>query len=404
MPKGLASKATQPKVLFIGSGSEEVRDVLVESLETEKDILFRNNLIEALPDISGNGDVTLILTKPEYLFQAGKCLIPGNGTAKDSSVRLLIANGDSQELVGQSAKINQVYHRINLVASTDSTVLVEGESGTGKELVARAIHFLSHRSKKPFIKVNCPALPESLFESELFGHVRGAFTGAVQDRKGRFAQAQGGTILLDEIGSMPLANQAKLLRVLQENEYEPVGSERMMKADVRVIATNNYELAKAVEDGTFREDLYYRLSVFSIVVAPLRERIEDVPLLIDYFLHKHSHLNPKVKSISSKALKVMVDYHWPGNVRQLENAIQHALIVEEKDAVQPSSLPVHLDIPDNGTNRKVQSLRMRDKLKLYEKQLIQEALTDSNGVKKIAARLLGVHPKNFSHLLQKHDL
>lgn len=317
---------------------------------------------------------------------------------------MLLTNAESPELVGLSGKICEVCHRIGQVAVTDSTVLIEGQSGTGKELVAKAIHFQSRRAHKPFMKVNCAALPNTLIESELFGHVRGAFTGAIQDRKGRFAQANGGTILLDEIGSMPLTSQSKFLRVLQEKEFEPVGSSTTVKIDVRVLATDNSDLAKAVHHGIFREDLYYRLNVFPIVVPPLREYKQDVPLLAEYFLRKYAPMNRKVSSISPEAIKVMVNYHWPGNVRQLENAIQYALIVETMNTIRRSSLPIQLNTPAPLTNPESQSLRLREKLNLYESQLIQEALTQSEGKKMQAAKLLGIHPKNFSYLLRKHAL
>jgi transcriptional regulator with GAF, ATPase, and Fis domain len=318
---------------------------------------------------------------------------------------LFLTNADLPNLVGQSEKIREVCRRIGQVAPTDSTVLTQGESGTGKELVAQAIHFHSRRCHKPFIKVNCAALPEALIESELFGHVRGAFTGAVRDRKGRFAQADGGTILLDEIGSLPVACQAKLLRVLQEREFEPVGSSATMKVDVRVITSCNVNLVKAVAAGAFREDLYYRLNVFPIVVPPLRERRDDVPLLAEHFLRKYAHLsNHDLCCISPAALTAMVDYDWPGNVRELENAIEHALIVETTNTIQLSSLPLHMNYRCVQKNENDNSLPLREKLRLVEKQMLIDALVRSKGVKKNAAQLLGIDPKNLSHLLRKHGL
>ncbi|MCG8606749.1 sigma 54-interacting transcriptional regulator, partial [bacterium] len=307
-------------------------------------------------------------------------------------------------IVGDCDGIKRVFTLIEKAAKTAVNVLISGESGTGKELVARAIHFHSQRASRPFIRVNCAALPETLIESELFGHVRGAFTGAVRDRKGRFAQAQSGTILLDEVGALPLASQAKFLRVLQEKEFEPVGSSESVKVDVRVIATNNSDLAMAVHDGVFREDLYYRLSVFPIAVASLRERREDVPLLGDHFLRKYVHLNRSVRHISPEALKIMVEYHWPGNVRQLENAVQHALIVETTNVIQHISLPLPLRSSAALTTADSQPQRLRDKIIGYERQLILDALAQSYGRKKKAAQLLGIDPKNLSHLLHKHHL
>jgi transcriptional regulator with PAS, ATPase and Fis domain len=321
------------------------------------------------------------------------------------SHNLFLTNVEPPNFVGQSEKIREVCRRIGQVASTDSTVLIQGESGTGKELVAKAIHFHSKRVHQPFVKVNCAALPEALIESELFGHVRGAFTGAIRDRQGRFAQTDGGTILLDEIGSLPLASQVKLLRVLQEREFEPVGSSMSMKVDVRVIASCNVNLTKAIAAGAFREDLYYRLNVFSIVVPPLRERREDVPLLAEHFLRKYANLSDrKIGCISPEASAAMAAHNWPGNVRELENAIEHALIVEAGDAIQLSSLPLPLSGCLSSKSEAIASLPLREKLILVEKQTIQDALARSHGVKKKAAELLGIHPKNLSHLLQKHGL
>jgi transcriptional regulator with PAS, ATPase and Fis domain len=318
---------------------------------------------------------------------------------------LFLTNTGLPNLIGQSEKNREVCRRIGQVAPTDSTVLIQGESGTGKELVAQAIHFHSPRRHAPFIKVNCAALPEALFESELFGHLRGAFTGAVRDRKGRFAEADGGTILLDEIGSLPLASQAKLLRVLQEREFEPVGSSATMKVEVRVIASCNSNLKQAIASGAFREDLYYRLSVFPIVIPPLRERREDVPLLAEHFLRKYTQRGDrKVCRISPEALTVMAEHDWPGNVRELENAIEHALILEKTDSIQLSSLPTHLNNQASQKNEEAWSLPLRERLRLAEKQIIVDALARSNGIKKRGAELLGIHPKNLSHLLRKHRL
>jgi transcriptional regulator with PAS, ATPase and Fis domain len=398
---------TQRKILLIGSLPEEVREILAESLENNQALVVRPNLAEALPDIASNGDYSLVLTKPDSLRRGGEHLSSLNNGHEDSAARSLLTNVEFPELVGQCEKFRDVCRRIGQVASTDSTVLIDGESGTGKELVARAIHVHSQRPHKPFIKVNCAALAETLIESELFGHIRGAFTGAVRDRKGRFAEAKGGTILLDEVGSMPLGSQAKFLRVLQEKEFEPVGSSKTTKVDVRVIATNNFDLAKAVEEGTFREDLYYRVSVFPIIVPPLRQRTEDLPVLVEHFLRKYRHLNPHVSRISSEALKTLTDYQWPGNVRQLENAVQHGLIIETTNDLRASSLPITLNGSSGaakpmGEDSELQTLR--EKLRMYEKQLIQEALAKSMGKKKTAAELLGVHPKNLNSLLNKHHL
>jgi transcriptional regulator with GAF, ATPase, and Fis domain len=318
---------------------------------------------------------------------------------------LFLPDSELPNLVGQSEKIREVCRRIGQVAPTDFTVLIQGESGTGKELVAQAIHFHSCRCHEPFIRVNCAALPEALIESELFGHVRGAFTGAICDRKGRFALADGSTILLDEIGSMPLAVQAKLLRVLQEKQFEPVGSDTTQHVDLRVIASCNSDLASAVHTGAFREDLFYRLSVFPIFVPPLRHRREDVPSLAEHFLRKNAHLkNRQTSGIAPNALQALVDYDWPGNVRELENAIQHALIIESSNVIQLSSLPLHINVCQPSKSEATESLPLRKRLHLCERQAIMDALVRSEGVKGRAAELLGIHPKNLSHLLRKHGL
>lgn len=235
---------------------------------------------------------------------------------------------DFPTIIGQSEKIRDVCRLIGAVAKSDATVLVQGESGTGKEIIASAIHAHSRRQRGNFVKVNCAALTETLLESELFGHVKGAFTGAVCDRCGRFKQADGGTILLDEIGSMSLAGQAKLLRVLQEHEFELVGSSVTIPVNVRVVASSNIDLAKAASEGKFREDLYYRLNVFAITLPPLRERKEDILLLSQHFLHRHKRaINVNIQGIAPQTHSLLLEYDWPGNVRELANAIEHAVIV-----------------------------------------------------------------------------
>lgn len=308
------------------------------------------------------------------------------------------------QLVGSSKPLRDLCLSIGRVAPTDSTVLILGESGTGKELVAEAIHLHSKRCAQPFLKVNCAALPEALLESELFGHVRGAFTGALQERKGRFEEAERGTILLDEIGSLSPAGQAKLLRVLQERTFEPVGSSATRVIDVRVIAADNRDLACAVREGSFRQDLFYRLHVFPLQIPTLRERREDIPFLCEHFLLKYARLHhPPIREIAPEALHAMMQYDWPGNVRELENTVQHALIVETSSAIQLSSLLV---LAPNTTALlpSSENLTLRERLLRCEKQALQEALALSNGVKKCAAHMLGIDPKNLSHLLRKHAL
>ena len=310
-------------------------------------------------------------------------------------------------IIGKSEKIRKICQLIGQVAKTDSTVLIQGESGTGKEIVAQAIHFHSLRFKGAFVKVNCAALSETLLESELFGHVKGAFTGAIRDRSGRFMQADGGTILLDEIACMPLSGQAKLLRVLEEQEFEPVGSSVTTSVNVRVIVASNANLDKAVAEGKFREDLYYRLNVFSMLMPSLREKKEDIPLLAQHFLRKYNlAVGKEIRDLAPETLALMMQYDWPGNVRELKNAVEHAVIVGKGSVILPSNLPTNLTMSGTvieNTNFSTE-LSLRDQLHLLEKQIIQDTLIRTKGVKKHAAAMLQIDPRNFSYLLRKHNL
>ncbi|HEY7180049.1 MAG TPA: sigma 54-interacting transcriptional regulator [Blastocatellia bacterium] len=312
---------------------------------------------------------------------------------------MIETNLNFPSIIGQSPQIREVCRLIGLVARTEATVLIQGESGTGKELVAQAVHFHSRRSARPLIKVNCAALTETLLESELFGHKKGAFTGAIQDRKGRFKLADGGTIILDEIDSLSLPGQAKLLRVLQEKEFEPVGDSTTLRVDVRVVAITNADLTKAIAEGRFREDLYYRLNAFPIRLPPLRERREDVPLLVRHFLHGYSmSLRKRIVDIDFNALSLMMDYAWPGNVRELENTVEYAVILENERLLGARSLPDKLR-PEPKPDR---SLKRR--LEIAERQIILEALSATKGVKNHAATLLGIDRRNFSYFLNKHGI
>ena len=265
---------------------------------------------------------------------------------------------------------------------------------------------MSRRRRGPFVKVNCAALTETLLESELFGHVKGAFTGALRDRNGRFKQADRGTILLDEIGSMPLAGQAALLRVLQEHAFEPVGSSATTSVDVRVIASTNTDLARAVADGSFRADLYYRLNVFGIVVPPLRDRVEDIPLLAQHFLERCDvALGKRLLALAPDTLAALLEHEWPGNVRELDNAIEHAVLVELGTVVTPTSLPATIRLWRGGHDDQPRSeLGLRAQLNLAERQILLETLTRANGIKKRAAAMLGIDSRNMPYFLRKHQL
>jgi PAS domain S-box-containing protein len=295
-------------------------------------------------------------------------------------------------IVGKSTSMQQIFELIETLSDTDCAVLIEGESGTGKELVARAIHHESYRRDKPFVKVNCSAIVEGLFESELFGHVKGAFTGAIRDKVGKFEVADGGTIFLDEIGEMPLALQAKLLRVIQDKEFERVGDTRTRNVDVRVIAATNRNLQDEIKNGRFREDLYYRLCVIPIKMPPLRERREDIPLLVSHFLKRCAMKipnKPMITEIDPDALSALMNYNWPGNIRELENALEHAYICSKTDRITLSSLPPSII----GTSiDETPKLEMQDSptIKRIERLFIEEMLRKYNGNKTKVAKALGL--------------
>ena len=301
---------------------------------------------------------------------------------------------ESGSIVGTSAAMRAVYEMASQVAPSDATVLVTGESGTGKELVAMEIHRLSKRSKGPLIKVNCSALPESIIESELFGHERGAFTGAATQRKGRFELATGGTLFLDEIGELSPQIQVKLLRVIQEREIERIGGSSVIKVDVRVIAATNRNLEEEIAAGRFREDLYYRLNVFPIRVPPLRDRKSDIILLADHFAEKYSRKNEKpIKRISSPALDLFMSYHWPGNVRELENCIERAVILSTDMVIHSYHLPPSLQSALSTNTAPTTTLEAA--LSRLEKELIVEALKISAGNMAAASRHLGISERQM---------
>ena len=304
-------------------------------------------------------------------------------------------------IVGRSRGMEEVIRKAELVAETKSTILITGETGTGKELVARAIHARSAQRNMPLIKVNCAAIPETLLESELFGHVRGAFTGATTNKKGKFALADGGTILLDEIGTMSPVLQSKLLRVLQEREFEPLGSERSQQVDVRVIAATNRDLRQMVVDGLFQEDLFYRLNVIPIEIPPLRSRREDVPVLAEYFVRKHQQRTGKrIERIEEGVLDKLADYEWPGNVRELENTIERAVVLSTTGVINSASISV-LGVA-TGQSSTLPSLKLRTNIEWVEQETIRRALENAGGVKKDAADLMGISQRALSYYLAKY--
>jgi Nif-specific regulatory protein len=310
---------------------------------------------------------------------------------------------DFSNLVGTSGPMRQVYEQVSQVARTNTTVLLRGESGTGKELIAHAIHYNSPRAKKPFIKVSCAALPQELIESELFGYEKGAFTGANTTRKGRFELAEGGTLFLDEIGELSLGTQVKLLRVLQEREFERLGGTTTISANIRLVAATNKDLEKAIATGEFREDLFYRLNVFAIFVPPLRERKPDILLLADHFIEKFSREHEKkVKRISTPAIDMLMSYHWPGNVRELGNAIERAVVVCDGQVVHAHHLPPTLQTAEaSGT---AQNVPLRDSMEAFEKDALMDALKSAKGNRAKAARMLATTERIFNYRVRKYGI
>jgi DNA-binding NtrC family response regulator len=306
-------------------------------------------------------------------------------------------------IVGRSKAVQDVLRKLELVAETKSTVLVTGETGTGKEMVARAIHSRSAQGHMPMIKVNCAAIPEGLLESELFGHVRGAFTGATANKRGKFALADGGTIFLDEVGTMPPALQAKLLRVIQDREFEPLGSERTQRVDLRVIAATNRDLRQMVADGKFLEDLFYRLNVIPIEMPPLRDRRDDIPMLVEHFLKKHQkQTGKKFERLEEGVLQGLLNYDWPGNVRELENTIERAVVLSTGAVITARAVSVIGPLTTQASG--LPSLKLHQNVEWVERETVKRALEASNGVKKDAAELMGISQRAMSYYLGKYPV
>jgi Nif-specific regulatory protein len=334
-----------------------------------------------------------------------------------------------ENIVGQSKRMQEVFAAVTSVAASRATVLLRGESGTGKEMIARAIHQGGARADRPFVAVNCAALPETLLESELFGHKRGAFTGAVEERKGRFEEASGGTIFLDEVGDIPLSTQVKLLRVLQERTFERLGENRPVPVDVRIIAATNADLEKMVAGGTFREDLYYRLNVIPVFLPPLRDRREDILPLTEHFLERFNREHGKSVAFSKDALELLLDYRWTGNVRELENLVERAVVMAKAPVVQAQDLPrairVAASLPAIGSYGQPPAPQAPDAasasepphpaapregrpraevLKAMEREELQGALSSAGWVIARAAKILGWTPRQVAYKMKKHGL
>ena len=322
---------------------------------------------------------------------------------REENIRLNTEINLDHNLVGESPRMKDVYQFLARVARTDSTVLIDGESGTGKELAARAIHKNSSRADKPFVAINCAALTETLLESELFGHEKGSFTGAFAQKKGKLEMAHSGVVFLDEIGELPQLMQSKLLRVIQEREFERVGGVRSIAVDIRLVAATNRNLAECVKAGTFRQDLFYRLNVVSITMPSLRERREDIPLLARYFITKHAQrCKIKPRAMSEEARRCLMNYDWPGNVRELENAIERALVLGSSETILPEDLPE--SILERAIPSSIGSAKYHSALQETKKRLILGALEEAKGSYTEAARLLGLHPNYLHRLIRNLDL
>jgi len=310
---------------------------------------------------------------------------------------------DFKEIIGKSEEIQSVFNLVNKVADTDSTILVCGESGTGKELIAKAIHYRSSRANNPFVSINCGALPENLLESELFGHVKGSFTGAIRDKEGMFKVASSGTFFLDEVGETSLAIQVKLLRVLQEREIIPVGGTAPIKVDVRLVAATNADLEKAVKEERFRADLYYRLNVIPILIPPLRDRRDDIVLLVDHFLRLASERSGKRRAMSREAMELLSNYDWPGNVRELENILERACILQDGDEIQVEDLPEKVRHHSH-ERRKVVMQETQMTLDELEKEYLISVLEETGWQKKKASSILGINASTLYRKIQRYDL
>jgi DNA-binding NtrC family response regulator len=345
------------------------------------------------------------LQKP---FEIDELLVVVNRALDDQRLRTehryLISERDADfnqyGLVGRNRRMQEVVRTAEIVANTKSTVLITGETGTGKEMVARAIHYHSPQREMPLIKVNCAAIPETLLESELFGHMRGAFTGAITGKKGKFALADRGTIFLDEIGTMSPALQAKLLRVVQEREFEPLGSERTQKVDVRVIAASNRDLRQMVSEGRFQEDLYYRLNVIPIHIPPLRERRDDIPLLVEHFVAKHARrAGKRIDGIAPGVIEMLQRADWPGNVRELENTVERAVVLSTGPVIGGDVVTMFgVSPPASG----LPSMNLRQNLDWTERETVRRAIEAAGGVKKEAAEAMGISQRALSYYLAKH--
>lgn len=369
---------------------------LRETFKTGQQVISRPIFI-----INAAGETIPISISTAFLKDKNDNIIGGVETFRDLSVveelkRELHKKYSYQDIISKNNKILEIFNILPSIAESDSTVLIEGESGVGKELFARAIHNLSHRKNKPFITVNCGALPDSLLESELFGYKAGAFTDARKDKPGRFALAEGGSIFLDEMGDISPALQVRLLRILQEKTFEPLGSTKTVVADVRIIAATNKNLEEQIKKGKFRRDLYYRINIIKIQLPPLRERKEDIPLLIENFISRFNKLKRKnISDISPETLSIIMNHEFPGNIRELENIIEHAFVLNQTGIISVNDLPDYLRPSKDNTTREYQSI---DDL---EKHFITEVLKKNNWNRQETARQLNMHKTTLWRKMKK---
>ena len=362
------------------------------------DRIFRDKAIKVDEDIRVLEIIASIIAQYVILWKHFK----ESERERENLRRELKGKYSLPNIIGTSDKMQEVFEAVYRVADSKATVILYGESGTGKELIAKSIHYMSPRTKEPFVKFNCASIPEGLLESELFGHEKGSFTGAITARKGRFELANGGTILLDEVGDLPINLQPKILRVLQEREFERVGGERTIKVDVRLIAATSRNLEELVSRGRFREDLFYRLNVVPISMPPLRERKEDIPLLVEFFLARFNVENKKDVTLLPGALRTLVDYTWPGNVRELENTMERLVVMSASDSIRPSDLPINLKLPPPEEMLQKESLGagIRD----IEKSSILDALEKTGWVQAKAARMIGLTPRQIGYKMKKYGI
>ena len=387
------------------SGAELLRALKEVSPDTEVVLMTAYGTVETAVQAMRDGAYDFVekpLKRMTIVKSVRKAAERQTLVAENRSLRQELKLLTTREIVGQSPALRRVLDVATQAAPSSATVLILGESGTGKELIARYIHSKSGRASGPFVAVNCAAIPESILEAELFGHERGAFTGAIAKRDGRFARARGGTLFLDEIGELSPAVQVKILRVLQEGEYEPVGG-HTVKADARIVAATNRDLVAEVEAGRFREDLYYRLNVISVTAPPLRARREDVPLLVDHFLGVYCTKNGRARlTVPTDALRKLMDYSWPGNVRELENVIERAAVLCRAEAMSLDDLP---DAVANATPRPPSELTFSigTPLSEVEQRMIRDTLSHTGGDKSLAAQLLGISTRTIYRKLGEHE-